>query len=124
MQSAKECIEKCNKLLNKNGKLLISTGSRILVPFKKPLQFYIPRDNPIDVHPFHFSANSLKTLLNNNGFGDFILNRFIDTEYLCIIAKKLSVKTRIKKKCDDPKKVHDFFKRWHKESSHYLEQEK
>lgn len=119
MQSAKECIENCNRLLKKEGRLLISTGSRILVPFKKPLKYYIPKDNPIDVHPFHFSANSLKTLLNNYGFGDFILNRFIDSEYLCIIAKKLKVKNSKKKMCDDPKKVHEFFRRWHKESSHY-----
>ena len=118
-QSAKNCLEHCNKMLNSHGHLLISTGSRILVPFKKPLKYYIPRDSHLDIQPFRFSANSISALLNNAGFGEFIINRYIDTDYLCIIAKKLKKKPKKIVSCDDPKKIVEFFNRWHLESEHY-----
>ena len=119
MQFAKESVQICHQLLKKNGLILVSTGSRILVPFKKPLQHWMTTKNYADVHPYHFSENSLKVLLKNNGFDNFIVNSCIDTDYLCIIAKKTSVPLKQQKKCDDSKEVHSFFKRWHKESLLY-----
>ena len=118
-QSAKNCLELCYKMLNYEGYIMISTGSRILVPFKKPLQYYIPKNTHLDIHPFHFSANSIRALLNNAGFGEFIFNRYIDTEYLCVIAKKSKNKPKKIISCDNPQKIIEFFRRWHSESKYY-----
>ncbi len=118
-QSAKNSLEICYKMLSPGGYILISTGSRILVPFKKPLQYYIPKSTHLDVHPFHFSANSIRALLNNAGFGGFIFNRYIDTEYLCVVAKKLKNKPRKITSCDNPEEIIKFFNRWHLESKYY-----
>lgn len=119
MQFAKKSVQICHQLLKKNGLILVSTGSRILVPFKKPLQHYMSDKNFTDIHPYHFSVNSLKVLLKNNGFDSFVVNSYIDTDYLCIIAKKTSIPLKQEKRCDDSKKVKSFFQRWHKESLLY-----
>ena len=118
-QSAKNSLEICYKILNDKGHILISTGSRILVPFKKPLGYYIPKSSHLDIHPFHFSANSIRALLNNSGFGSFVLNRYIDTEYLCVVAKKLKNKPKKITSCDNPQEIIKFFNRWHLESKYY-----
>ena len=41
-----------------------------------------------DSHPFHFSKNSLSNLLILNKFNPVFINRYIDSDYLVIIAKK------------------------------------
>ena len=119
MQFAKKSVQICHHILKENGLVMVSTGSRILVPFKKPLQHYMSDKNYTDIHPYHFSENSLKALLKNNGFDNFIVNSYVDTDYLCIIAKKTSIPSKQQKRCDDPKKVKSFFQRWHKESLFY-----
>ncbi|MFL2679732.1 MAG: class I SAM-dependent methyltransferase [Alphaproteobacteria bacterium] len=118
-QSAKHCLDICYDLLKDDGVILIATGSRILVPFKKPLQNYIPKKTNLDIHPFHFSANSIKALLNNAGFKSLIYNRYIDTDYLCVIGRKKGKKPKKIKFCDDPKEIKFFFSRWHNESLNY-----
>ena len=118
-QSAKDCLNICYDMLNDDGVIFIATGSRILVPFKKPLQNYIPEETNLDIHPFHFSANSIKALLNNAGFKSMIYNRYIDTDYLCVIARKKGRKPKKIKYCDNPGEIKKFFSRWHKESLYY-----
>ena len=38
------------------GHLVIAESSRIMVPFKVPLDLCLA--HPVDVHPYHFSAHS------------------------------------------------------------------
>lgn len=116
-----DCYEVMNNISNiikKNGYLVVAESSRILVPFKKPLQMYFGKNKP-DLHPFHFSKNSLSNLLILNKFKPVYVNRYIDSDYLLIIAKKIDQVENKKLKIDKVNEVKQFFKRWYKESIHY-----
>src|SRR5205814_555495 len=79
--SCRSMMEGARALLKEDGFLTVATSSRILVPFKKPLHYYL---NPLvsALHPFFFSANALRNLFSNAGFSVEHVNRFIDTDYL------------------------------------------
>ena len=113
-----DVINCASNLLKKNGHIVIAESSRILVPYKKPIQMYFGNPDP-DTHPFHFSKNSLSNLLVLNKFKPVFINRYIDSDYLVIIAKKT---TRVNKKkiiLDDYRKVKKFFISWYKDSKKY-----
>ena len=107
-------------ILNENGKIIVATGSRILVPFKKPLFLYLSK-NPLDSHSFRFSFNSLKTALAKTSFETIKHNRYIDNDILCIIAQKKERNKEIVFENDNPNKVLDFFNRWHQDTLNYLD---
>jgi 2-polyprenyl-3-methyl-5-hydroxy-6-metoxy-1,4-benzoquinol methylase len=113
-----DIIKISNKLLKKNGYIVVAESSRMLVPFKKPIQMYFGIGNP-DIHPFHFSKNSLANLLIINKFKPVYINRYIDSDYLLIIAKKINKIDSKLIKVDNFMKVKKFFKRWYKESLNY-----
>jgi len=116
-----DIIKAAHNILNKNGYIVIAESSRMLVPFKKPIQMYFGKGNP-DIHPFHFSKNSLTNLLLINKFKPVYVNRYIDSDYLLIIAKKDVAIHEKKIKLDNFRKVKDFFKRWYKESENYKDE--
>ena len=110
--NAYDIIAKANKLCKDDGYIVIAESSRILVPFKKPIQMYLRKGNP-DNHPFHFSKNSLSNLLIINKFKPVFINRYIDSDVLVIIAKKSKdINTKDLKK-DNYKKVKSFFQDWY-----------
>lgn len=117
-RSCKDMLSGAYRILKDNGYVVVATGSRILVPFKKPLYLYFGK-NPADTHPFRFSANTLGGILAVSGFNVIHLNRYIDSDVLCIIAKKQRRKIKIKWQGDNPLEVYNFFKRWHKETLFY-----
>lgn len=106
-------------LVKENGYVVIATGSRILVPFKKPLDYYLQGPRPNDTHPFRFSANTLQGLLTVTGFKPVFINRYIDTEWMIAIGQKQPVGKKMDWKGDDYIKVADFFERWHRDTIHY-----
>lgn len=115
------CLNAINiafKLLKKKGIIIIAEGSRILVPFKKPLHMYFNKENP-DTHPFHFSKNSLLNLLIINKFKPIFINRYIDSDYLVIIGEKTRIINTKKIKIDNYKKVKKFFISWFNDSKKY-----
>lgn len=116
--SLKEMLGGAYNLLKPGGYLAVATGSRILVPFKKRLQDYYGV-NPRDTHCFRFSANTLKGVLATNGFEVKHENRYIDTDYLVMVAQKCPQEKEIPWTGDDFLKVYDFFARWHAESIYY-----
>ena len=85
-QSALGVLKAAAGILKDGGHIMVATGSRILVPFKKPLQYYFGPN--MDVHPFHFSANCLKGLLASAGFETTNINRYIDSDYLVAVGRK------------------------------------
>lgn len=111
-------LEKAYKMLKPSGYLVYSAGSRILVPFKKPLDMFL---QPIQhtIHPFWFSFNTLRSLLSKNGLRVVYQNSYIDNDILCVIAQKSTEKKILPG--DDYKEVSDFFDRWYKETQHYKE---
>ena len=80
---------------------------------------YFSRVQKPDMHPFHFSKNSLINLLVLNKFKIVYVNQYIDSDYLLVIAKKTN-KVQIRDiKLDNFKKVKLFFKDWYKNSLNY-----
>jgi len=108
-------------LLPEGGHIVVATGSRILVPFKKPLFTYFSH-NPADSHCFRFSANALQTALAQAGFKTVATNRYLDNDVLCVLAQKVAAAETIQPRKDDPLEVAAFFERWHQDSMHYIEE--
>ena len=120
--SCRSMVSCVPKVLKEDGCVVIATASRILVPFKKPLGFYLSK-NPVDTYAFRFSANTLRGLLAVCGFEVVYVNRYIDTDVLCMIAKMRSDPARIQWERDDYRTVYDFFERWHQESQFYHQEQ-
>ena len=116
--SATDMIQAAYKMLKPGGHLVIAEGSRILVPFKKPLNYYFSKE-PQDLHPFHPSANALKNLFKICGFEITFINRYIDTDYLLVVGKKISGTTDASIEKDNYQEVSAFFERWHHETKMY-----
>ena len=115
------CLDMVNaayQMLKPGGHIVVAESSRILVPFKKPLSYYFSK-LPVDLHPFHFSANSLTNLLKLSGFKIKHINRYIDTDYLCLIAEKKDGFYNNSFEVDDYNNVISFFERWHLETDTY-----
>tara|TARA_B100001175_G_scaffold272363_1_gene245502 strand:+ start:86 stop:961 length:876 start_codon:yes stop_codon:yes gene_type:complete len=112
-------IKSASKALKKNGFIIVAEGSRILVPYKKPIQMYFGKKQAPDMHPFHFSKNSLINLLALNKFKIVYINRYIDSEYLLVIAKKTNIIQKKYIKLDNYKIVKKFFKNWYNHSLNY-----
>ncbi|NQT00271.1 MAG: methyltransferase domain-containing protein, partial [Candidatus Omnitrophica bacterium] len=65
--SCKDILFGARQVIKDGGYLVVATGSRILVPFVKPLNLYLS-PSPADVHPARFSINTLTSLLAIAGF--------------------------------------------------------
>ena len=74
---------------------------------------------PVDLHPSHFSANSLTNLLKVNNFKIKRINRYIDSDILYIIGKKVQKLENSNYEVDDYLDVLNFFERWHKDTMFY-----
>lgn len=118
--SCRAMISSAVKLLKPDGKLVVATGSRILVPFKKPLNMYHSSE-PNDLHCFRFSANSLQNILRLEGLSPVSTNRYLDHDILCGVGVRTVGATPEQIVRDDYRKVCDFFERWHEETKHYID---
>lgn len=117
--SARDVMDAAWHLTKPGGHVAVATGSRILVPFKKPLQYYIGPN--ADVHPYHFSANTLRGYLAQTGFRMTHVNRYIDSDYLVMVGEKTDRKASIAWQSDKAGAVLAFFDRWDKETrGHYM----
>lgn len=116
--SCRDMLAGAYSILKDGGSVVVATGSRILVPFKKPLNYYLD-PNFVDTHCFRFSANTLRGILAVSGFEVTQMNRYIDSDWLCAIAQKRPVGAHIFWEKDDCRSVADFFERWHKETAFY-----
>ncbi len=114
-------VESLSKSIKKNGFLLVAESSRILVPFKKPIQNYFNNKKLTGkYHPWHWSYNTLSNIFKIYGFELISSNRYWDEDNLILLFKNTGVKNQ-KLKFDDYKKVSHFFSRWLKESLKYSE---
>jgi 2-polyprenyl-3-methyl-5-hydroxy-6-metoxy-1,4-benzoquinol methylase len=117
-QNPRQMLEIAHDILKDGGHIVMGTGSRILVPFKKPMHCFLST-NPVDTHPVNFSFNTLKGMLAETGFEVVHANPFVENDILAVVAKKVSKDKKIEWKGDDYMKVVDFFERWHKDSLRY-----
>ena len=110
-------LNKIYKILKKNGYLVISESSRILVFPKLSAFYYFNNYNTFLNYPWRFSFNSLRNLLLLFNFKIINKNRFDINDNLIVVAKK-SNQIRYKNyKIDNYKKVIKFLKKWVKASS-------
>ncbi len=115
----RDMLKTARDLLKDGGHVVVATGSRVLVPFKKPLQFYLS-PQPVDTHCLRFSANSLRAILTVCGFRITFINRYIDQDWLVVIGEKSDDVDVTKWQGNSFADVLDFFERWHQESQkHY-----
>jgi 2-polyprenyl-3-methyl-5-hydroxy-6-metoxy-1,4-benzoquinol methylase len=114
-RSPRDMLNAAWNVLNEDGHMVVGTGSRILVPFKKTMTDFLST-SPLDTHPVHFSANTLSAMLAVCGFETVHVNRYFDTDYLCVIGRKRPRSACIKWTGDDPARVLEFFERWHQDS--------
>lgn len=120
-QNCRTMLDAAYALLKPGGRLVIATGSRILVPFKKPLNLYLSHQ-VADAHCFRFSASTLEGLLAISGFEVEHRNRYLDQDVLCLVGRKTDRSQEISWTGDDWKAVVDFFQRWDRETrEHYAD---
>lgn len=106
-------LKRCREIVKDDGYLVVATGSRLLVPFAKPLDLYLSR-NSVDTHPSRFSINTLTTMLYKHGFRVDFINKYLnDSLTLCVIAKKVEIPDQINLPCDNYKEVWEHFDTWH-----------
>lgn len=117
-QNPRKMLQVAHDILKEKGCVVWAGGSRILVPFKKPLHMYFSK-SPQDTHPLHPSFNAMKGLMAVNGFEVKYHNHFIDNDIMIVIGQKKNQDEKIEWESDDYKEVADFFERWHKESLNY-----
>ena len=84
-------LKRARELLKPDGVVVVATGSRILVPFKKPLSKYFS-DNPADTHCFRFSAKTLNHVMVLSGFNRVSTNglHYEDSDWLVMMAHRIS----------------------------------
>lgn len=118
-QDCKAMLCGAHKLLKPGGSIVVATGSRILVPFKKPLHNYLS-SIPADACSFRFSANTLQAALALSGFEPAHINRFIDHDILCVIGRRADGGAPVKWQGDNYLDVYSFFERWHVDTAMYF----
>lgn len=114
LENCADCVamlQAARRLLKPSGRLVVATGSRILVPFKKPLRCYLGR-NAADTHAFRFSANTLRAALGKAGFSVSYLNSHVDSDVLLVIGEQSSWQIFPR---DDVSAVAAFFVHWHQQ---------
>jgi len=121
-QQCRKMLDVAWGILKPGGYLCIATGSRILVPFKKPLHFYLSK-NPADTNSFRFSANTTRAIMAVSHFQPEFINRYIDSDILCVIGRKVSKDTEVQWTGDNYLEVYNFFERWHAETKLYYSPE-
>jgi SAM-dependent methyltransferase len=118
-QDCRAMLDGAWRILKPGGAIVVATGSRILVPFKKPLHTYFST-LPADVHAFRFSANTLSGLLAVSGFEPVHVNRYIDHDVLCVIGIKTERGREIAWRGDSYLDVYNFFERWYVDTKMYF----
>ena len=110
LENCSDCIgmlKKAREFLNPGGHVLVATGSRILVPFKKPISTYFS-DNPPDTHCFRWSEASLHNAFRKAGLGRRATNNFMECDWMVALAETGFAPPLE----DDPEAVLAYFDAW------------
>jgi 2-polyprenyl-3-methyl-5-hydroxy-6-metoxy-1,4-benzoquinol methylase len=122
-QDCRAMLEGAYQVLRPDGAIAVATGSRILVPFKKPLHTYFSH-LPADTHAFRFSANTLQALLALSGFRVTHVNRYLDHDVLCVVARKTDRSEPLDWRGDNYLDVYTFFERWYVDTAMFFPAER
>jgi SAM-dependent methyltransferase len=96
-----------------DGRVIVATGSRLLVPFKKPLSTYLG-DNAPDLHCFRWSVNTLHAAMLKAGLLPDATNPYMECDWLVAAANPMAdvQKLTLQLPYDPPQDVANFFKDW------------
>jgi len=114
LENCGDCIgmlERARECLGPDGRLVVATGSRLMVPFKKPLSQYLGSNAP-DLHCFRFSLNTLKATMRLAGFEPEDCNFWGDSDWLVVTAARSENYRTVEAPFDKPDDVADFFRKW------------
>jgi hypothetical protein len=115
---SRQMLTLARRMLKPEGAVVVATGSRLLVPFKKPLHTYL-QSNPTDTHCFRFSANTLQGILAVSGFETAQVNRYLDHDILCVIGRPRPDGQAAQWRGDNFLEICSFFERWHVDTAMY-----
>jgi len=108
LRFARECLKP-------NGHIMVATGSRILVPYKKRLSQYFSA-NPADTHCFRWSRASLDHALRKAEFLHSASNDYPQNDCLLqIFTPDNAPHSSGIAPVDDPMEVVSFFDKWDRE---------
>jgi hypothetical protein len=94
-----------------DGWVVVATGSRLMVPFKKPLSKYLNKDIPADLHCFRWSHNSLVGAGAKAGLVAKNVNPFEECDWL--VAAFRPEQPFWSELCQDkPDEILSFFATW------------
>ena len=122
LENCEDCramLDGAHRAVKPDGVIVVATGSRLLVPFKKPLHTYFSR-LPADTHAFRFSANTLQAMLATTGFAPIHVNRYLDHDVLCVIGRRVDRSATMPWTGDSYLDVHGFFERWYVDTRMYF----
>jgi SAM-dependent methyltransferase len=95
-----------------DGRVIVATGSRILVPYKKPLSCYLG-DNAPDLHCFRWSAQTLVAALTKAGLRHDKTNPYMECDWLVMSGVPESDSgAKLRLPHDPPQEVRDYFRLW------------
>jgi len=114
LENCGDCIDflkRAKSFLKPDGHLVVATGSRILVPFKKPLSAYVG-SNPPDLHCFRFSYTSLYGAMAKVQVGVMHQNSWQDGDWMVAAGRPMNPDMPLVVPMDEPDEVLQFFNDW------------
>ena len=112
LENCGDCLDflkHARKFLKDDGILVVVTGSRILVPYKKPYSSYFGNQPP-DLHCYRWSFRSLNMALDKAGFKIAQVNDLEQRDEMIAVAKRGGEHSVYRE--DDPATVVKFFRDW------------
>lgn len=117
LENCGDCIgmlERARECVGQDGRIVVATGSRLMVPFKKPLGSYFSKHAP-DLHSFRFSNRTLAAALRLSGWEPEHVNYFRESDWLVMTGVPCEPYRELDTPFDDPKGVMKFFENWRRE---------
>jgi SAM-dependent methyltransferase len=94
-----------------DGRVIVATGSRILVPYKKPLSSYLG-DNAPDLHCFRWSEETLAGAFHKAGLWVDKQNPSMECDWLVMSGQPTDLTPKPHLPYDPPQEVRDYFRLW------------
>lgn len=104
-------LEYAKEALAPGGRVVVATGSRILVPFKKPYSSYFGKLSP-DLHCFRWSRASLGEAMRLSGLAVEAQNDWRDRDEMLVVGRANEDCIKMPAGHDAHMSVVFFFQRW------------
>ena len=110
LENCGDCLDFLNharKFLKDDGILVVATGSRILVPYKKPYSSYFGKLSP-DLHCYRWTRNTLALALAKSGLEMVRTNDYDQNDVFLMVAERGDAQHY----GDHPADIVKFFRSW------------